>query len=65
MKANEIVDRVLQIHGGMGYTRELPIARWYRELRLLRIYEGTDEIQRRTIARDLLKGYVKVGASLG
>ena len=65
VKANEIVDRVLQIHGGMGYTRELPIERWYRELRLLRIYEGTDEIQRRTIARNLLKGYVKVGASLG
>ncbi|HEX7303756.1 acyl-CoA dehydrogenase family protein, partial [Lentzea sp.] len=50
VKANEIVDRVLQIHGGMGYTRELPVERWYRELRLLRIYEGTDEIQRRTIA---------------
>ncbi|RSD19196.1 acyl-CoA dehydrogenase family protein [Amycolatopsis eburnea] len=64
-KANEIVDRVLQIHGGMGYTRELPIERWYRELRLLRIYEGTDEIQRRTIARNLLKGHVKVGGVLG
>ncbi|PRX50179.1 alkylation response protein AidB-like acyl-CoA dehydrogenase [Prauserella shujinwangii] len=64
-KANEIVDRVLQIHGGMGYTRELPIERWYRELRLLRIYEGTDEIQRRTIARNLLKGHVKVGGTLG
>ncbi|QWF81791.1 acyl-CoA dehydrogenase family protein [Amycolatopsis sp. CA-230715] len=64
-KANEIVDRVLQIHGGMGYTRELPVERWYRELRLLRIYEGTDEIQRRTIARNLLKGHVKVGGILG
>jgi alkylation response protein AidB-like acyl-CoA dehydrogenase len=61
IKANEIVDRVLQIHGGMGYTRELPIERWYRELRLLRIYEGTDEIQRRTIARNLLKGNVRIG----
>jgi acyl-CoA dehydrogenase len=59
--ANEVVDRVLQIHGGMGYTKELPIERWYRELRLLRIYEGTDEIQRRTIARNLLKGYAKLG----
>jgi alkylation response protein AidB-like acyl-CoA dehydrogenase len=57
VKANEIVDRVLQIHGGMGYTRELPVERWYRELRLLRIYEGTDEIQRRTIARNLLAGH--------
>ncbi len=59
--ANQVVDRVLQIHGGMGYTKELPIERWYRELRLLRIYEGTDEIQRRTIARNLLKGHVRLG----
>ena len=65
IKANEIVDRVLQIHGGMGYTRELPVERWYRELRLLRIYEGTDEIQRRTIARNLLKGHVSVRGVLG
>ncbi len=64
-KANEIVDRVLQIHGGMGYTRELPVERWYRELRLLRIYEGTDEIQRRTIARNLLRGHVSVRGHLG
>ena len=65
VKANEIVDRMLQIHGGMGYTRELPLERWYRELRLLRIYEGTDEIQRRTIARNLLKGYSSVRGALG
>jgi acyl-CoA dehydrogenase len=49
----------------MGYTRELPIERWYRELRLLRIYEGTDEIQRRTIARNLLSGNVSVRGHLG
>ena len=60
IKANEIVDRMLQVHGGMGYTRELPLERWYRELRLLRIYEGTDEIQRRTISRNLLKGHAGV-----
>src|SRR3954462_8757215 len=65
VKANEIVDRVLQMHGGMGYTRELPIERWYRELRLLRIYEGTDEIQRRTIARNLLRGHASVRGHLG
>ena len=65
VKANEIVDRVLQIHGGMGYTRELPVERWYRELRLLRIYEGTDEIQRRTIARNLLKRHVSISGTLG
>lgn len=59
--ANQVVDRVLQIHGGMGYTKELPIERWYREMRLWRIFEGTDEIQRYIIARNLLKGHVKVG----
>jgi acyl-CoA dehydrogenase len=63
LMANQVVDRVLQIHGGMGYTKELPIERWYRELRLLRIFEGTDEIQRRTIARNLLKGHITVGDS--
>ncbi|MCX2729948.1 acyl-CoA dehydrogenase family protein [Saccharopolyspora sp. NFXS83] len=64
-RANEIVDRMLQIHGGMGYTRELPIERWYRDIRLLRIFEGTDEIQRRTIARNLLKGHASVSGVLG
>jgi len=59
--ANRVVDRVLQIHGGMGYTRELPIERWYREARLWRIYDGTDEMQRLIIARDLLRGYTKIG----
>ncbi|MHB9756569.1 acyl-CoA dehydrogenase family protein [Streptomyces sp. BYX5S] len=59
--ANQVVDRILQIHGGMGYTKELPIERWYRELRLLRIFEGTDEIQKRTIARNLIKGHVRLG----
>jgi len=53
---NDVVDKVLQVHGAMGYTRELPIERWYRELRVARIYEGTDEILRRTIARELLAG---------
>jgi acyl-CoA dehydrogenase len=60
--ANRVVDRVMQVHGGMGYTREMPIERWYRDLRVTRIYEGTDEIQHFIIARDLLKGFVKIGA---
>jgi acyl-CoA dehydrogenase len=59
--AGRVVDRVLQIHGGMGYTRELPIERWYREARLWRIFEGTDEMQRLIISRDLLRGYTKIG----
>ncbi|HEX5570634.1 MAG TPA: acyl-CoA dehydrogenase, partial [Ktedonobacterales bacterium] len=59
--ANRVVDRMLQIHGGMGYTKELPIERWYREMRVFRIFDGTDEMQRFIIARNLLKGHVHVG----
>lgn len=59
--ANRVVDRVLQMHGGMGYTKALPIERWYREMRLFRIFDGTDEIQRFIIARNLIKGHVKLG----
>ncbi|WP_433385298.1 acyl-CoA dehydrogenase family protein [Micromonospora sp. KLBMP9576] len=61
---NRVVDRVLQIHGGMGYTRELPVERWYRQVRLYRIFEGTDEMQRLIIARDLLRGYTRLGGHL-
>jgi alkylation response protein AidB-like acyl-CoA dehydrogenase len=45
----------------MGYTREVPIERILREVRVYRIFEGTDEIQKRTIARNLLRDYVRVG----
>lgn len=50
-----IVDRALQIHGGMGYMKELPIERFYRDERVNRIFEGTSEVQRIVIARDLQK----------
>jgi alkylation response protein AidB-like acyl-CoA dehydrogenase len=63
--ANKIADRVLQIHGGMGYTQELPIQLWARDLRLLRIYEGSDEIQRRTLAAQVLDGRYRLGGHLG
>jgi alkylation response protein AidB-like acyl-CoA dehydrogenase len=62
---NRVIDRVMQIHGGMGYTRELPIERWYRLVRLYRIFEGTDEMQRLIISRDLLRGHTKIGDLLG
>lgn len=58
---NDVVDRVLQIHGGMGYTKDLPIERWYRDMRVWRIYDGTDEMQRLIISRNLLKGYRRAG----
>jgi acyl-CoA dehydrogenase len=47
-------DRAMQIHGGVGYAQDLPIERMFRDLRLLRIVEGTSEIQRIIIARSIL-----------
>ncbi len=53
--ANRAADYALQIHGGMGYMKESPIERIYRDIRLTRIFEGTSEVQRMIIARELLK----------
>ena len=53
--AGRVVDRALQIHGGYGYSRKLPLERYARDVRVLRIYEGTSEIQRNIIARLLLQ----------
>jgi acyl-CoA dehydrogenase len=50
-----IADRVVQIHGGYGYLKEYAIERLYRDCRLLRIYEGTSQIQQLIIAREMLK----------
>ena len=53
--AGRIVDRALQILGGRGYMLENPVARFYREVRVDRIWEGTSEIQRLIVSRGLLK----------
>jgi len=53
--ANRVADRVVQIFGGRGYLRSNAAQRFYRELRVDRIWEGTSEIQRLIIARSLLK----------
>ncbi len=53
--AGRVVDRVLQVFGGMGYMKGSPVERAYRDARILRIYEGTSEVQRMIIAEELLK----------
>jgi alkylation response protein AidB-like acyl-CoA dehydrogenase len=52
--AGEVIDEALQIHGGLGYIRGTPVERAYRDARISQIFEGTNEIQRVVIARDLL-----------
>jgi acyl-CoA dehydrogenase len=51
-----IADRAVQIHGGSGYIRGIPVERLYRDVRLFRIYEGTSQIQQLVIAREMLRG---------
>ena len=55
---SRVVDGCMQIFGGYGVTKNFPFERWYREMRIRRIGEGPNEVQRHIIARDLL------GASL-
>ncbi|MBV1876517.1 MAG: acyl-CoA/acyl-ACP dehydrogenase [Pseudomonadales bacterium] len=53
--AGRVVDRAIQIFGGMGVAKEMPLERWYRELRIKRIGEGPSEVHRMVIARNKLR----------
>jgi acyl-CoA dehydrogenase len=54
--AGKVADLAVQVHGGSGYMRDVPVERIYRDVRLLRLYEGTSEIQRLIIGGNLVKG---------
>jgi acyl-CoA dehydrogenase len=53
--AGKVADLAVQVHGGSGYMREVPVERIYRDVRLLRLYEGTSEIQRLIIGSNLVR----------
>lgn len=61
--ASRVVDRCIQIHGGYGVTTDLPLERWYREMRIRRIGEGTTETQRMIVSRDLLRDTSRKGGA--
>jgi len=50
-----VADRAVQIHGGAGYIVEYPVERFYRDVRLLRLYEGTSQIQQLVIAKNMIR----------
>ena len=61
--AFELATEAMRIHGGFGYTTELPVERYYRDAPLMIIGEGTNEIQRLVIARGLLKRWTESNAT--
>ena len=50
-----VADRAVQVHGGAGYMAEYKVERFYRDVRLMRIYEGTSQVQQTIIAKALLR----------
>jgi alkylation response protein AidB-like acyl-CoA dehydrogenase len=53
--AEWVCSKAIQIHGGYGYLEDYPVERFYRDARITQIYEGTSEVQRMVIARELAK----------
>jgi acyl-CoA dehydrogenase len=52
-----VADRAVQIHGGAGYMSEYAVERFYRDVRLFRLYEGTSQIQQVIIARNMMRDF--------
>ncbi|MBM6544732.1 acyl-CoA dehydrogenase family protein [Janibacter sp. YIM B02568] len=53
---DRVADRAVQIHGGLGYMQDVKVSRFYRDARLFRLYEGTSEIQKTIIAKQMVRG---------
>ncbi len=54
---HNVIDRAIQVHGGMGVTSDTPLERMYRHARFARIYDGPDEVHRQTVSRLILREY--------
>ena len=54
---NRVIDRALQITGGMGISGDLPIGDWFREARAFRIYDGASEVHRMVVGRRVIKQF--------
>jgi alkylation response protein AidB-like acyl-CoA dehydrogenase len=56
---HNVLDRAIQVHGGLGVTDYTPLAFWYRHERAARIYDGPDEVHKWSLARRILKRYAE------
>jgi acyl-CoA dehydrogenase len=56
---DRVADRAVQVHGGLGYMQSVPVERFYRDARLFRLYEGTSEVQRVIIAKQMIRAEAK------
>ena len=54
---NRVLDRCIQICGGRGISRDLPLSTWFETARAFRIYDGASEVHRMVVARDIIKKY--------
>ncbi len=54
---NDVVDRAIQVHGALGYSKDTPLESFYRDARAARIYDGPDEVHRMVVARRILRGF--------
>jgi acyl-CoA dehydrogenase len=54
---HDVVDRALQLHGGLGYSTDMPLEKLYRYARHARFVDGADEVHREVVARQILRGY--------
>jgi alkylation response protein AidB-like acyl-CoA dehydrogenase len=54
---HDVLDRAIQVHGALGYSKDTPLEAFYREARAARIYDGADEVHRMVVARRILKQY--------
>ena len=54
---NEVVDRAIQVHGALGYSKDTPLEMFYRDARAARIYDGPDEVHRAVVAQRILKQF--------
>jgi alkylation response protein AidB-like acyl-CoA dehydrogenase len=54
---HDVIDRAIQVHGALGYSKDTPLEMFYRDARAARIYDGPDEVHRQVVAQRILKGF--------